>query len=219
MLTIFNNPIPQMNKTIEQLTEYFKNFPGIGPRQARRFVYHLLLSPKSYRTELAKKIAELGGSIAQCHLCHRYYDDDRNPNRLCALCGNTGRDATQLMLVEKDADLDAVERGGSYIGHYFVLGGTVSVSTKDAGKHIRLEELKKRIADTGNELKEIIIGTNANPDGEHTTRFILSEIHPLVEKYTITVSTLGRGLSTGTELEYSDKDTIASALKNRIQGL
>ncbi len=207
-----------MNKSIEQLAELFLKFPGIGPRQAKRFVYHLLRAPSEYRRDLAKKINELGGAIAQCSECHRYYDDDRNVDGVCSICSNTTRDASLLMVVEKDADLDAIERSSTYQGYYFVLGGTVSVATDDAKDAVRGAVLEELVQKRGKEdLKEVIIATSATPDGEYTGRLIASLLSPVVQGTGVSVSVLGRGLSTGTELEYSDRDTLKSALENRKQ--
>lgn len=121
------------------------------------------------------------------------------------------------MLVSRDADLEAVEKSHVYEGLYFVLGGSIPILDKNPEGRIRsrelLETVEKRASD--GTLKEIIFSLNANPEGENTHEFLERFLKPLKEKYNLTFSTLGRGLSTGTELEYSDSETIKSALENK----
>jgi recombination protein RecR len=121
------------------------------------------------------------------------------------------------MLVEKDVDLDNIEKTGSYKGLYFVIGGRIQILDKAPSSSIREKELKSIIDKRGREgLKEIILAFSINPEGENTTQYIKKTIEPLTTKYNLKVSTLGRGLSTGSELEYSDSETIKNALKTRL---
>ena len=121
------------------------------------------------------------------------------------------------MLVEKDVDLDNIERTKDYHGYYFVIGGKVPILDKNPGISIREKELKSVLEIRVNEgLKEIILAFSVNPEGENTTQYVQKSIKPIIEKHNLKISTLGRGLSTGSELEYSDSETIKNALKNRI---
>ena len=124
------------------------------------------------------------------------------------------------MVVCRDVDFETIEKNHVYNGKYFILGGTVPVLEKMPEKKIRLSELlttvEKRAEKDG--LKEIIFAMSVNPEGENTLDFLKQSLLPIVQKYNLTMSTLGRGLSTGTELEYSDSDTIKNALKNRVSG-
>ncbi len=190
---------------IDRLTEAFEKFPGIGPRQARRFVQYLLSAAPNLRADMAEQIKALGANTSQCTECYRWFV---GKSGLCAVCGNSSRDAATLFVIEKDADIDNVERSG-YKGRYFVLGGTIPLGSEEPVKHIRLRELKKRIAENG--LTEIILGLSATTEGDHT-RQLLQET---LKDTGLTISSLGRGLSTGSELEYADPDTIASALNSR----
>lgn len=196
---------------ISKLTEYFREFPGIGPRQARRFVYFLLTKNSSYLDEIAKLILSIKKSIRICSSCFRFYQDGNTT--LCPICSDKGRDETLLMIVSRDVDFEAVEKSKSYNGHYFILGGTIPILDKEPEKKVRLNELMKKI--TNSTFKEIILSLNANAEGEHTADFIRDYIKQKFPENTFTLTVLGRGLSTGTELEYSDSDTIKNALKNR----
>ncbi len=201
---------------LERLVEIFEHFPGIGPRQARRFVQFLLVQRPSFRTDLAQAIKELGSRTQQCALCFRWFAKSDSTERRCDICINQTRDSGVLFVVEKDADIRNVE-GSGFQGLYFVLGGTIPLATQEPEKQVRLRELISRIDADGaqKKLKEIILGLSATTEGDHTRLILQEKIRPLAEGFNIKVSSLGRGLSTGSELEYADPDTLANALHSR----
>jgi recombination protein RecR len=118
------------------------------------------------------------------------------------------------LLVEKDVDVDNIERTKKYAGLYFVIGGSVPILEKNPGHAVREKELLKAV-ESKSDLKEIIIAFSVTPEGENTTQYVTKLLSPLIEKRGSTISSFGRGLSTGSELEYLDADTIKSALENR----
>src|SRR3989344_761199 len=195
--------------SIDKLSEIFARFPGIGPRQAKRFVYFLLSRNGDYPSELVRAIQSLKKEIIQCGECMRFFSKDGQVSKLCSICADKTRDNSMLMIVPRDIDLEAVERSGSYNGYYFILGGVVPILEKEPEKRIRIKELESRIKKDKN-IKEIILAMNANLDGENTAEFIKQHIGP-----TYVMSTLGRGLSTGAELEYADPETLKNAFQNR----
>jgi recombination protein RecR len=202
--------------SIDKLIKIFSEFPGIGPKQARRFVYFLINRSDSYIDELKNEITELKKSVVSCADCKRYFLAKRYDQVLCPICLDKTRDINILMVVSRDIDLENVEKGHSFNGKYFVLGGLVPILDKNPEQRIRLKELLalvSRMSDKG--LKEIILGLDANSEAEYTGNILKSSLSSLIEKYLIKISELGRGLSTGTELEYSDPETIKNALKNR----
>ncbi len=194
---------------IEELAKALARFPGIGPRQAKRFVYFLLAAPAAERTTLAELIASLGKDVRQCPDCMRFYNGSTAV--VCNYCSDKTRDDSLLMLVEKDQDLAAVERAGTYKGRYFVLGGVLTLTGKGA---IREKELinvvEKKLK---NNLKEIVLALSATSEGEHTADRVRELLMPYRDH--LKVSELGRGLATGSELEYSDAETLRAALQNR----
>lgn len=204
---------------LDKLTEIFKKFPGIGPRQAKRFVYHILQETESDIAELVNAISGVKRSISICDKCYRYFENKNKQAVVpCPICSNPSRDNSTLMIVAKDIDLLAVERSRAYNGLYFVLGNTVPILDEAPHKKIRQGELLYRINELNTDplkLKEVIIATSVNTEGEHTAFYINTLLRPYVEKHGFKITTLGRGLSTGTELEYSDGDTLKSALENR----
>ncbi len=212
--------------SIEKLIQIFSNFPGIGPRQARRFVYYLLTRANGTLGELAKNINDLKNDVIMCADCRRFFQSKNKEASLCKICSDQSRDSSLLMLVQRDADLESVEKNGGFNGFYFVLGGSVPILEKEPEKRVRTKELKSFLesrlnptslrnsgATTG--LKEIILGVNWNPEGENTGDFVEKFLKPITEKGKIKITHLGKGLSMGTELEYADSETMKNALRNR----
>jgi len=204
-----------MENPIEKLSQYFKEFPGIGERQAKRFVYFLLHKNPNYVKELGDSILILKNLIHQCPSCFLFFEGDRD--ELCEVCKNPKTDKTSLLIIEKDADYENIKKSKNYSGMYFILGGLVPIVTKETPNFIRIKELILAISNKSinDNLKEVIIALSLNPQGEHTDMYLREKISPLQEKYKFKIVSLGRGLSTGTELEYSDSETIKNALKNR----
>jgi recombination protein RecR len=204
---------------IEKLTEVFKEFPGIGERQARRFVYFLMSRNGAYNENLSGLILDLKKEVAQCKECFRFFILGKDKNKLCDICANTNIDSSVLMVVEKDSDLESIKKSRVYNGKYFILGGLVPIVEKNTKSRVRIEELKKRIESSPTprvgDLGEIILAFSLSPQGDHTDTYVREQLKDVIEKQNIKISSLGKGLSTGTELEYSDNDTLKNALKNR----
>ncbi|MES2213241.1 MAG: toprim domain-containing protein [Patescibacteria group bacterium] len=200
----------------DKLIELFKEFPGIGPRQAKRFVYFLLTRQNGYTKDLAELILAVRSNVQMCDSCFRFFTKNGGHTNTCPTCRDIHRDTSSLMIVSHDVDFENIERTRVYTGLYFVLGGTIPILEKTPERKIRQKELLDIISKrTTNGLKEIIIALSYNPEGENTLSYLKQILKPITEAHSIKISTLGRGLSTGTELEYSDSDTIKNALKNR----
>lgn len=200
-----------MNDSFEKLKEIFGHFPGIGPRQAERFAYFLLGRDNGYIEELKGLLSTLKKDVIQCSECMRYFAK-RNNITLCSICSDPNRNTEVLMLVAKDNDLITVEKSGAFSGRYFVLGGLIPILEKVVEKRIRLTQLKS-LVERNIQIKEVILALSATHEGENTgdiVEKVIKEINPQIK-----VSRLGRGLSTGLEIEYSDSDTIKEALNNK----
>jgi len=202
----------------EKLTEIFREFPGIGPRQAKRFVYFLLTRNNTYLNEFSELIKELKKHIRVCNTCYRFFPEDASASPICTICKDMSRDSSKLMIVSKDVDFESIERSRSYKGYYFILGGTVPILDKNPEMRVRSKELITTVEKKCSEgkIQEIILAMNLNPEGESTEEYVKNLLKDLIETHSLKVSVLGRGLSTGTELEYSDSETIKNALKNRF---
>ena len=202
--------------SIEKLAEIFEKFPGVGKRQAKRFVYYLLRKNQNFARDLSTAVSRLKDNIHICQESFQYFYSDDSSVKLSPIARDPNRDRSLLLVVEKDSDLENLESMHFYRGLYFVLGGSIPVLSKDPENFIRLVELKNIIEKkiSAGELKEIILGLSVNPQGEYTLEYLKEKLADF-EKQGITISILGRGLSTGTELEYSDKETFESAFSNR----
>lgn len=199
----------------DSLTRYFERFPGIGGRQARRFVFHLLTMPHEDVATFSELIKNIHTNVITCPSCFRFHSTPHGDTR-CVICRSESRDRSKLTIVERDSDIDAIERGGVYDGLYFVLGGTVPLLDSQETKGLRGGALKHIVGERAPQgLKEIILGFAVNPDGENTGRYIEILLKDATAEHGLKVSHLGRGLSTGSELEYADPETIKNAFKNR----
>lgn len=199
---------------IQKLIDLFTRFPGIGPRQAARFAFYLLgEDPKTLRA-LADNITELQKRVGFCAQCYASVErKDASHNLLCEYCRSHSREQSVIMVVEKEADLSNIEKTGKFRGTYHVLGGVIDPLDSSAPVRLHIKELFER----AKKLKEkdapveIILATNATTEGDGTALYLERVLKPLEIK----ISRLGRGLTTGTELEYSDEITIINALTNR----
>jgi recombination protein RecR len=201
---------------LEKLTELFKQFPGIGERQAKRFVYFLLRKNSQYREDLSKAIQTITSQVRQCPESFQYFSPKTKDQILSPILLDSSRDKTRLVVVERDSDLEAIERSGAYDGHYFVLGGSIPILEKEPNKAVRLHELLEQVSKRMNQktLQEIILAFSITPQGEHTEDIVRQALQNIALG-SIRISTLGRGLSTGSELEYTDKTTLGNAFQNR----
>jgi len=198
-----------MQNSLEKLIYHFEQLPGIGPRQARRLVYGLLRRSGGDLREFGNLIATVKSSVHTCPTCGLFHTDTKPE---CIYCLSDTRDTASLMIVEKDADLLAVEKSGLFHGYYVILGGTVPITGKNPVRDDLLAHAVKFRVENG--LSEIIMGLSATAEGEQTKDHVMDIISPLLTT-DIKISLLGRGLATGTELEYSDQETLRNALSNR----
>ncbi|MEI7462788.1 MAG: toprim domain-containing protein [Candidatus Taylorbacteria bacterium] len=204
---------------LNRLIEIFTHFPGIGPRQAKRFAYYLLGKPESYVKDFINLIEETRNSTIQCMKCQRIFIDRSSlkprTTNICGVCSNIDRDQKTLMIVARDSDFESIEKSGAYKGMYFILGSTVPILDKEPEKRIKLKLLLEKISEANPQFDEIILSLNTTPDGEHTTQIVREALLKITKNIPVKLTILGRGLSTGAELEYADSETIKYALKNR----
>jgi recombination protein RecR len=203
-----------MNK-LDKLIKHFESFPGVGARQAKRFAFHVLTLQEQDSSELAKLISEIKSSVVECSSCHRFFSTSYTET-MCSICTSNQRNHDKLLIVERDSDILAIEKAGVYDGLYFVFGGTVPLLNSKENEKLRGAALKATVETRLSAgLSEVTVGFSVNPDGENTARFVESIIGPLLAEKAIKMTHLGRGLSTGSELEYADAETIKNALQNR----
>lgn len=194
-------------KTIQKLIEIFSKFPGVGPRTATRFVFYLIKREKKELEEFSNAISELKEKIKFCSLCFKPFEGEKN---ICEICSDKTRNKSLLCVVEKEIDLEAIEKTKKYNGLYFVLGGPISAVKKEELKKLRIEELEERIKKDP-KIKEIIIATNLTTEGEAISLLLERKLKDFGRK----ITRLGRGLPTGGELEYADEETLGAAFEGR----
>jgi recombination protein RecR len=191
---------------IGKLVQEFSKLPGIGPKSAQRITFYLLRSDEQQAKALAEALLTLKQKINLCSVCCNVTEEDP-----CPLCQNPQRDTTQLCIVEQPQDIIALEHTGVYKGLYHVLHGAISPTEGVGAGDIRIRELLARLQD--GKVKEVILGTNTNMEGEQTAMYLSRVITPL----NIKVTRLARGLPFGTELEYADDVTLTRALEGRSE--
>lgn len=201
-------------KSIQKLIDLFSKFPTIGPRTAARFAYYLIGLEKEDAQEIANAILDLKKNIKTCTFCFNPFEPLASPQgkvqQLCEICSNPMRDNSILCIVEKETDLNSLEKTKKYNGRYFILGGTVSRLRKSEIDKLRIKDLAARIKSNPG-IKEIIIAINPTAEGEATTLYLERLLKPYNKKTT----RLGVGLPIGGELEYADEETLSSALERR----
>ncbi len=191
-------------KPIQNLINEFSKLPGIGPRTAARFAFNLLRRPDYDLKLLSDAIINLKVQTKICKNCFNITDKE-----LCEFCSNSKRDKSTICVVEEAINIPAIENTRQYDGLYHVLGGILKPNEGIEPDKLRIKELLQRIKDNG--IAEIIIATNPNTEGETTALYLAR----LLKTYNIKVTHLGRGLSTGSDLEYADEITISNALEGR----
>ncbi len=195
-----------MQDHIEQLTRLFLKFPGIGARQAKRFAYFIMSQQDSYVKSLSASLLTAKASAQTCTKCLRIYEGSAG---ICEICSDDKRDQDKLIVVEKGSDIEAFMKT-DYSGLFFVLGSLIPITKKDIIDGTNAKLLIERVKNEKN-ISEIILGFPITPNGDHTD----SVIRELLAPYTVEVNSLGRGLSTGTELEYADPASLEASLKKR----
>lgn len=200
---------------VQQLLRHFAALPGVGPRQAARFVFSLLSMQESDVEAFGKALAKLRSAVGQCERCYFLREKKKGP--LCNICDDASRDQQSVCVIEKETDLLSLEKTRAFKGVYHVLG-SLYLESKSGKSPFRLEELLSRVEKLGSDKKkiEVVLAFNPTTEGDATAHYLAQELSKLKTKLPgLSVSRLGRGLSTGSELEYADAETIKSALERR----
>lgn len=188
---------------IEKLIEEFAKLPGIGYKTAQRLTLHVLNLPDQEVREFANALVKAKGTIKYCSVCGNYTDKDP-----CAICGNPNRDKSIICVVEQPKDIISMEKVREYNGLYHVLHGTISPMAGRGPNDIKLKELVSRMDGS---VKEVIVATNPNVEGEATAMYISKILHPLGVK----VTRIAHGIPVGGDLDYADEVTLSKALEGR----
>lgn len=199
---------------IQKLINYFTRLPGIGPRQAARFAYALLDEDKKTIHGFSDALRALEQYAGRCEECFRSIEK-KNNEMLCEQCKKVP--LISILVVEKDQDVAAIAETGIWKHAYHILGGTISILNEKSRVTERIKTLYSRIEQrlTREPALEIVLATSATTEGDSTALYIERVLEPFIKNKKVTFTRLGRGISTGGEIEYTDLDTLSSALKNR----
>ncbi len=188
-------------KEFENLIDAFRRLPGVGYKSAERMAYQTLEMQPEYREKFANAISDIS-LLKKCKICHNLSSGDK-----CEICDDPTRDESIICVVQNIKDVYAIEKSNSYKGMYHVLDGVISVKSGKLPEDLNIDSLLNRLEG----VKEIIVATNPNLDGETTALFIAK----LLENKDIKVTRLAYGLPMGGNLEYSDDVTIMKSFENR----
>ena len=190
---------------IDELIRLFSKLPGLGPRSARRVVLQMLRQKEQVMAPLAQAITRAMDNVRNCTNGGNL--DVKDP---CTICNDGRRDVAVICVVEELADLWAIERCNLYRGTYHVLGGTLSAMDDRGPAQLNIESLIRRAAD--NQVKEIILATNATIEGQTTAHYLTNRL----SECGVSISRLAQGIPMGGELDYLDDGTLGAAIKARL---
>jgi recombination protein RecR len=187
-----------------RLIEALRCMPGVGRKSAQRIAFHLLERDRDGATAMSNAIAEAMAGIGHCVRCRMFSEHE-----LCSICATSGRDATQLCIVESPADVMAVEDATGFRGTYFVLMGHLSPLDGIGPEELGLAILEQRIRDES--ITEVIIATNPTVEGDATAHYLAD----MAARYNVPASRIAHGVPLGGELEYVDGGTLSHAFYGR----
>ena len=190
--------------SILKLIKSLSKLPGIGEKTAERLAMHILRAPRREAEQLSNRIVEVKDTIRLCSICFGLSDTD-----ICNICSDRTRTSSILCVVEQPADMVAIEKSGAFTGLYHILEGALSPMDGIGPDNIRIKELISRIANGG--IKEVILATSTNLEGEATAAYIADRI----ENYPIKVTRIASGVPIGGDLKYVDQITLKKAMETR----
>lgn len=194
----------QLSASVARVIEEFTRLPGIGRKSAERIAYHLLRVSKDDALALASAIRDVRENVRYCSQCFNLAEGE-----LCTICADERRDRTTLCIVEQPRDLMALEQSGAYSGLYHVLLGRIAPLDGIGPDQLTIEALVHRVEQGG--LREVIMATNPTVEGDATSLYLSN----ILAEYEVPVTRLARGITSGSVLEYANKEILADALSDR----
>ena len=191
------------SESLNRLIEEFEKLPGIGHKNAQRLAFYVLSQPPERAHALADALTNARDNLKFCRECQNISDKD-----VCDICGNLSRDHSTICVVQDPRDVIAIERSREFKGVYHVLHGAVSPLNNVGPDDIKMKELVQRIDEN---VKEVILATNPNTEGEATAMYIARLIKP----FGVKVTRIAHGVPIGGDLEYTDEVTLGKALQGR----
>jgi recombination protein RecR len=193
-----------ISESVTRLVEEFAKLPGIGKKSAERLAYHVLRMHQSEALALSDAIRGVKQNVRYCRNCYNLTEHDE-----CEICRDAGRQRTQVCVVEQPRDLMALEQAGTYRGLYHVLLGRIAPLEGIGPEQLTIDALVRRVRETG--VREVIMATNPTLEGDGTALYISS----LLAELPVEITRLARGITTGSVLEFANKEILADALAGR----
>lgn len=193
-------------KSVERLIASLKRLPGVGPKQAERLTIHLLRAPRSEVETLVEALREAKAAVHMCPRCGDYTDRE-----VCRLCSDPARDQSSICVVEEPQDVAALERTRAFRGLYHVLHGSLSPLDGIGPDRIRAKELLERVRAAAGAVKEVVIATDPDTEGEATALYLAQQLKP----FSVKVTQIAHGVPLGGDLDYIDERTLSHALSGR----
>lgn len=193
------------SKIIENAVKALSGFPGIGTRSALRMVVFLLKRPKEEVNQLADSLILLKTTLKSCQICHNISDEE-----ICNICKSPNRNHRQLCVVEDMQDVMAIENTAQFSGLYHVLGGVIAPMDGIGPESLNINSLVTRIEN--GQFEEVIIALNPNVEGDTTTFYIARKL----KAASVQISTISKGISIGSELEFADEITLGKSISLRV---
>ena len=194
----------EVTQSVDNLIAQLGKLPGIGKKSAERLAYHLLHLSKGEAMALADAIRDVKQNVHYCTTCYNLAESE-----LCSICADPGRDQTTICVVEQPRDLMSLEQTGIYRGSYHVLLGRIAPLEGVGPENLTIDALVKRIRD--GHVNEVIMGTNPTTEGDGTALYIST----LLAELPVKVTRLARGITSGSVLEYANKEMLSDALSGR----
>ena len=192
--------------SLENLIDRFASLPGVGRKSAQRLAFHILSLPVEEARAFADAIVDARTGVHCCRICQNLTEDE-----ICPICASDRRDASTICVVSEPRDVLSIERAREYNGTYHVLHGVLSPMSHVGPDDIRIKELLQRVAD--DEVKEVIMATNPDTEGEATAMYISRLLKP----FGVKVTRLAYGIPVGSNLEFADDATLSRAMEGRTE--
>jgi recombination protein RecR len=195
-------------KSFDRLIRALRRLPGVGPRQAERFANYFLKASQAEAEEFINAFAAMRAGVRLCSKCFAYCEEE-----LCPVCADAGRDAGLICVVEDPQDIEALEKTGAFKGLYHVLHGSLSPIEGRGQGSIKIRELIERVHDADSVIREVVIATDPDTEGETTALYIADALRGLVGK----VTRIGYGVPLGGDIDYLDEMTLKYSLNSRTK--
>lgn len=195
-------------QSLDRLIRALRRLPGVGPRQAERFASHFLRAPQGEVEEFAEALLGLKQGVKLCRICHAYCEEE-----ICSICADADRDHATICVVEDPQDIDAIEKTGAFEGVYHVLHGAISPMEGRGAEQVKVKELLARIENSNPSVREVILATDPDAEGETTALYLADLLRGMVER----VTRIGYGVPLGGDIDYIDEMTLGYSLKGRTK--